>query len=141
MRWMMGLLLTAAAIHATAAGRLVVTQAWVRSPAPGAMMLAAYATLRNEGDAPLTVTGADSADFGDVSLHHSLVESGIERMRALDKLDIAPGASVEFAPGGRHFMLMRPKRALQAGDKIIIHIVGEPGADVTTEFTVSDAAP
>lgn len=141
MRWMIGLLLTTAAIHAIAAGRLVVTQAWIRSPAPGAMMLAGYATLRNEGDAPLTVTGADSPDFGDISLHQSLVENGIERMRALEKLDIAAGASVEFAPGGRHFMLMRPKRVLQAGDKIKIHIVGEPGNGVTAEFTVRDAAP
>lgn len=104
-------------------------------------MLAGYATLRNEGDAPLTLTGADSVEFGAASMHESFAENGVERMRALDRIDIAPGARVEFSPGGKHFMLMRPVRELKSGEKVKIHIAANVGAGATAEFIVREAAP
>jgi periplasmic copper chaperone A len=141
-RWIVGFVLLNAVLgNAAAAGRLVVEQAWVRAAPPGAMMLAGYALLRNTGDATLTVTTAASTDFADVSLHRSVEENGVERMVPLGRFDIAPGNRVEFAPGGRHFMLMRPQRNLKVGDKVKIHIDTEPGAGATVEFTVLDAAP
>ena len=104
-------------------------------------MLAGYATLRNEGDTPLTLTGAVSADFGVVSMHESVAENGVERMRLLNHVDIAPRARVEFSPGGKHFMLMRPARELKSGDKVKIHIATEAGNGMTAEFAVRDEAP
>jgi len=136
-RWIVGwLLTTATAANATAAGRLVVEQAWIRAAPPGAMMLAGYASLRNAGDSALTVTGAASADFAEVSIHLSVEENGVERMQPLGHIDIAPGASVEFAPGGRHFMLMQPRRDLKVGDKVKIHIDTEAGDGAAAEFSV-----
>jgi len=129
------------ATNATAAGHLVVEHAWIRTAPPGAMMLAGYATLRNSGDAPITVTGATSADFADVSLHQSVEENGLERMRPLGVAEIAAGASMEFTPGGRHFMLMRPKRELKQGDSVQIHISTSAGDGANAEFVVGDAAP
>lgn len=137
----MFLLASALAANAQADSRLVIEQTWIRTAPPGAMMLAAYATLRNEGDTTLTLTGADSADFGTVSMHESVAENGLEHMRALDRLDIAPGARAEFLPGGKHFMLMRPARQLKSGDKVKIHIAIETGEGATAEFSVLDAAP
>jgi periplasmic copper chaperone A len=139
--WVMLLLANAVAANAQAGGHLVVEQAWIRGAPPGAMMLAGYATLYNEGDAPLTLTGADSADFGSVSMHESVVENGVESMRPLGRLDIAPGARVKFSPGGRHFMLMRPTHALKSGDKVKIHIATDSGEGALTSFTVSDDPP
>ena len=136
--WLLALGLAA---NATAAGHLVIEHAWIRTAPPGAMMLAGYATLRNAGDAPLTVTGADSADFAEVSLHQSVEENGVERMRALSPIEIAAGTSVGFAPGGRHFMLMRPKRELKQGDSVQIHISTSAGDGANAEFVVGDAAP
>jgi len=136
--WLLALGLAA---NATAAGHLVIEHAWIRTAPPGVMMLAGYATLRNAGDAPITVTGADSADFGDVSLHQTIEENGVERMRPLGHIEIAPGASVEFAPGARHFMLMRPKRELKQGDSVEIHISTSAGDGANAEFVVGDAAP
>jgi copper(I)-binding protein len=140
-RWVLMVLIGGMIGHAGAAGKLVVEHAWIRAAPPGAMMLAGYAILRDAGDAPLIVTGADSADFGDVSLHQSVEENGIERMRPLGRVEIAPGASVEFAPGGRHFMLMRPARALKSGDKVKIHISTETGEGAVVEFSVRDEKP
>jgi len=142
MRLKFGLLLAlGCAMNAHAAGKLVVEKAWIRAAPPGATMLAGYATLKNAGDAPVVVTGASSADFGDVSLHESFSENGVERMRALGDLTIAPGASVAFAPGGKHFMLMDGKRELRVGDAVKIHISTQTRPGVDADFVVRDTAP
>jgi len=136
------MVLTLASIEAaSAAGRLEVTGAWIRTAPPGAMMLAGYATLRNTGDAPLTVIGADSEAFGDVSLHESIEIDGIARMNALGSIEIATGASVVLAPGGKHLMLMRPKGEPKSGESIKIHIAAKPGEGTTADFAVRDTAP
>jgi copper(I)-binding protein len=140
-RWMFFLLISAAAASAHAAGRLVVEQAWIRVAPPGAMMLAGYAMLRNDGDASLTLSTADSADFASVSLHQTVSENGVERMRPLDRLVIAPGARAEFSPGGRHFMLMQPAHELKSGDKLKIHIASDTGDGATADFSVREALP
>jgi periplasmic copper chaperone A len=139
--WMMFLLVGAVAANAQSSGRLVVEQAWIRVAPPGAMMLAGYATLRNDGDVSLMLTTAESADFGSVSLHQTVAENGVERMRPLDRINIAPGARMEFAPGGKHFMLMRPVHELKSGDKVKIHISTDAGDGATAEFVVRDEAP
>lgn len=141
MRLKFGMLPLLLALNGHAAGRLVVEHAWIRTAPPGAMMLAGYATLRNAGDAPLRVIGAESRDFGDVSLHESIVENGMERMRPLGELTIAPGAHVEFAPGGKHLMLMRPKRELKAGDSVTVHISTSAGGGADGDFAVRDEGP
>ena len=141
MRMLGACALLLAAMNVGAAGRLVVEHAWIRTAPPSALMLAGYAMLRNDGDAPITVTGADSADFADVQMHKTVAEDGVERMRPTGKIDIAPGASVAFAPGGRHFMLIRPKRALAADAKVKIHISTTSGEGASAEFTVRDDAP
>lgn len=141
-RWAVSIVLGFAASHAAvAAGRLEVAGAWIRTAPPGAMMLAGYATLRNAGDAPLTVTGADSAAFSDVSLHESVEVNGIARMKALGSIEIAPGASVALAPSGKHLMLMRPKGEIKAGESIKIHIETKGGEGAAAVFVVRDAAP
>ena len=138
---LLGLLLLCVASNVVAAGHLVVAHAWIRAAPPGATMLAGYAVLKNAGDAPVVVIGASGADFGDVSLHESFSENGVERMRPLGNVTIAPGASVEFVPGGKHFMLMDGKRELKSGDSVKIHISTKSGLGAEADFVVRDAAP
>jgi copper(I)-binding protein len=132
-------LLLSASCHA--AGRLEISDAWIRTAPPGAMMLVGYAQLRNTGDAPVTVTGADSRDFRSVSLHESIDEKGVARMRPLGKLSIEPGASVTLAPGGKHLMLMQPAHEMKSGSTAEIHIATETGDGATAKFTVGESAP
>jgi copper(I)-binding protein len=135
------LLLALAATPVFGAGRLVVDAAWIRAAPPGARMLAGYARLTNAGDAPLVVTGAASAAFGDVSMHASIIEDGVAKMRPLDTVTLAPGATETFAPGGKHLMLMQPAASLATGEKATITLTVEGGGDVAAEFTVRDGAP
>jgi len=135
-------LLLLAATQAGAAGKLLIEHAWIRSAPPGAMMLAGYATLRNAGDTALTIAAAGSEDFGSVSLHQTIAENGVERMRPLGDIEIAAGASVEFSPGGKHFMLMKPQRELNAGMRVRIHISTKDGrVAAAADFIVAESAP
>ena len=138
-----GLLLALASLAnpAGAAGKLKVESAWIRTPPPDAVALAGYAMLRNSGDAPVIVHGASSPDFGAVSIHETTESDGIQRMRALDTVDIAPDASVLFAPGGKHLMLMRPSRSLSSGAKVRIHFETNDSNGVDASFIVGDDAP
>ena len=126
---------------AMAAGHLVVENGWIRSAAPGVAMLAGYATLHNVGDAPVVVTGAESADFGSASLHKSTSSNGVEHMQPLGEVQIAPGARVAFAPGGNHIMLMQPKKELRKDEAVPIHIVTKGGDSIVGIFVVRDDAP
>ena len=134
-------LLLAVALPVQAAGRLEVSGGWIRTPPPTAMMLAAYATVRNAGDGPVIFSGATSVDFGDVSLHETVEENGLERMRALGRIVLGPGETLTLAPGGRHLMLMKPMRALHAGDSVDIRFVTETSGSITAKFVVRDEAP
>lgn len=122
--------------HAAGAAGLELREAWIREAPPGARMLAGYAELANTGTAPLRVTGARSADFGAVELHEMRMDGGVMRMRALAAIEVPAGGSVRLAPGGNHLMLMRPTRALRAGDRVEIVFELEGASAVAAEFVV-----
>ena len=124
-----------------ASGRLKVERAWIRAAPPGATMLAGYAVLHNSGDAPVIVHGASSPDFAAVSLHETIEVDAVERMQAVEQVEVAPGASVTFAPGGKHFMLMRPSRSLASGAAVTIHLDTNDSTGVDASFVVSEDEP
>ena len=124
-----------------AAGHLVVENAWIRNAPPGTAMMAGYGVLHNIGDAPVTVTGAESADFGSASLHKSTNSNGTEHMQPLGDITIKPGERVTFAPGGNHIMLMQPKKELRLDESVPIHIVTKDADSTVGIFVVRDAAP
>jgi copper(I)-binding protein len=122
---------------AGAAG-LELRDAWIRAAPPSAQTLAGYVELANTGSAPLRVTAVGSPDFGAVELHEMRMDDGVMRMRALDAVEVPAGASVRLAPGGNHLMLMRPTRALRAGDRVAIEFEVEGAATLSADFTVRE---
>lgn len=130
--------LLAVAGTALAEGRLTVMDAWIR-PAPAAMPMAAgYATLSNSGDAPLTVLAVQSDAFRMGALHDTVIEDGVAKMRKLHRLVIAPGETVELAPGGRHLMLMEAREELPASGRIPIRFLLSDGRRVDTLFDIGE---
>lgn len=126
---------------ATAAGTLAVEQPWIRAAPPGVPMLAGYADLHNGGDASLRITAVESAAFGSVSLHETTVVDGVSRMRELPGLTIDAGATVRLAPGGKHLMLMEPRKPIDARTPVGLSFVLEDGRRVDASFVVTDQAP
>lgn len=87
---------------------LVAEDLVVRPPMPGMQMTAGYLTLRNNSDTEITIDRVTSPQFGRVEMHETLIADGVSRMQALPEVVLPPGAAVEFTPGGKHLMLMRP---------------------------------
>ncbi|UXI67195.1 copper chaperone PCu(A)C [Tahibacter amnicola] len=118
---------------------LGIRDGWIRAAPPGATMLAGYATLVNTGATPVTVVGARSTAFGEVSLHTTTLIDGVARMRPVGALPIAPGASASLAPGGHHLMLMAPSQPMTVGTGVEIELVLQSGETIPGRFTVRDA--
>jgi len=127
------------ATGARAAGNVVIMDAWIRGAPPGADVLAAYATLRNEGDEAVTIAGGRSADFGRVELHEMTMSGGVMRMRPLAGLVVAAHRETTLAPGATHLMLIEPKRALKLGDEVELELFDASGKAYFARFTVRAA--
>lgn len=80
----------------------------VVAPVPGASTAVAYLDLSNNSGSTITITHVTSPQFGSVSLHETIVENDVARMRPVEGLVIADGETLRLEPGGLHLMLMRP---------------------------------
>lgn len=137
------LAMCAAAASATAAEPSCVTvrEGWVRLPPPGVTMAAGYVEIHNGCRTPVTVVAAGSKAFGDVSLHETTLVDGVSRMRAVERLPIAPGSSVTLKPGGLHLMLMQPEVPLAKGGQVPLRLSLEDGRKVDAMLAVRADAP
>ncbi len=100
-----------------AAGELLrVSGAWVSPTVPGQTVGAAYMRLRSEQDAALVKVETDASPTAE--MHQMTVMNDVMRMRRLEQVEIPAGQTVEFAPGGRHVMLMDLRRPLKVGESV-----------------------
>lgn len=136
-------LLMSAVCTARAAGCLpVVKGAWVRLPPVATMpMMAGFARIENPCKASVSIVGAESLAFDDVSLHETREENGVSRMREVTALPIAPGKAVELKPGGLHLMLHGPYQPLAVGEKPVITLKLADGRTLPIAFEVRKSAP
>jgi len=100
-----GCLLAACSVEKTP---LVATDVDISRPIPGMQMTAAYFNLTNNTTQAIRITRVTSPDFESVEMHESVLEDGMTRMYALGDLTILAGKTVDFEPGGKHLMLIRP---------------------------------
>lgn len=135
-------LLAMAAFEAAAAPACVVVEdGWLRLPPGGSPMAAGYARIRNSCAADVVIVAAGSKAFADVSLHETRMEQGVSRMREIERLPIAAGATVELKPGGMHLMLMRPEVPLGEGAQLPLRLSLEDGRKVDASLQVRRDAP
>lgn len=93
-------------VQGTPASALVFGNAWVRPPIAGRAVTAAYFDVTNRGDAPVIITRFTSDEPKmRVEIHETTENDGIVHMRPLKSVTIPAGATVSFAPGGKHLML------------------------------------
>jgi periplasmic copper chaperone A len=116
-----------------------VTGAWIRW-LPAGVPAAGYATLTNLGEKPIVLVGAASPYFHEVSMHRSVNERGIMQMAPVDKITIDPHATLEFAAGGYHFMLMQPTLSPGSQDRVPITLRFADGSSLTVTFEVRGSA-
>lgn len=131
---------TLALINASAAQPpLRIEQAWIREAPPVADVMAGYAKLCNDGSDVVAITDLHSANFARVEMHATIETDESVTMERLGDVRIAPGECVEFASGGKHFMLFKPRSALRAGDDAEIAFTLADGRTFTAAFPVKRA--
>jgi copper(I)-binding protein len=135
MKWFAcSLMLVAAAAAGAAQAQVTVTGAWVRGTVQGQTATGAFMQLKSADGAALV--GADSPAAGIVEVHEMRMEGNVMRMRAVPKLDLPAGQSVELKPGGYHVMLMDLKAPLKKGDTVPIRLKVQGKSGATQEIEV-----
>ena len=97
-----------------------VKDAWARATAPGQKAGGVYMQLKS-GEAAALV-GASSPAAGIVEIHEMAMEGNVMKMRALPKLDLPAGQTVELKPGGYHVMLIDLKAPLTKGESVPVKL-------------------
>lgn len=113
-----------------------VEDGWARLPPMDMPVLGGFGTLVNPCSADASVTAASSPDFDEVQVHETRLEDGMMRMRQVEALTIPAGGSTTLEPGGLHLMLMRPARAITAGEEVEVTFTLADGATVTATLEV-----
>lgn len=94
----------------------------ILAPLPGSSAGVAYFSITNRGDAAITVNRIDSPQYDDVQMHETTIENGVSRMRPVESFQVGPSTSVEFVPGGKHVMLMRPSTNVAPGSLVELEV-------------------
>jgi hypothetical protein len=123
--------------HEFKVGPLVIGHPWSRQTPGGAKIGGGYLTVTNTGTETDRLLGG-SVGFADhVEIHEMKMNDGVMTMRPLaDGVDIKPGETVTFAPGGYHLMFMDLKQPLKKDDMLKGELQFQKAGKVAVEFKV-----
>jgi periplasmic copper chaperone A len=124
--------------HSYKIGAIEIGHPWSRA-APANITGAGFLTLTNTGSTPDRLIGARAEIARTVEIHNHTMDNGVMRMRPVDGIDIAPGATVTLAPGGYHIMLIGLKQALVQGNRVPLTLIFEKAGEVQVELAVEAA--
>ena len=98
---------------------------------------AAYMTIRNTGDEPVTLIGLSTPLAMMPEIHETKTNAeGVSSMSAAGEIAIAPGESVALEPGGLHAMLMRLQQPMTEGETFPLTLLFVDGSEVTVEVPI-----
>jgi copper(I)-binding protein len=119
------------------AGNLKISAPWARATPKGASVGGGYMKITNTGNAPDRLVGGVSDVSSRFEIHEMSMDGGVMKMRAMPKgIEIKPGQTVEFKPGGYHVMFVGLKQALDKGGHVKATLQFETAGKVEVDFTV-----
>jgi copper(I)-binding protein len=124
--------------RAQEAGGLRIEAPWSRAAGAGRTG-AGYLTITNTGTAPDRLVAARAGIARAVELHTHLHEGGVMRMRPVLAVDLPPGQTVTFGPGGLHLMLLELQAPLNQGESVPVTLVFERAGEVEVRLAVQSA--
>lgn len=124
--------LSALLIGQAHAADITVTQGWFRA-LPPSVPSGGYFTLHNGSAKKITLNDVKSPACGMLMMHKTS-KGGMEHVAALD---VAPGETLAFAPGGYHLMCMDSK--LKPGTSVPVTFAFSQGAKLAANFAVRNA--
>jgi hypothetical protein len=129
----------AAAAHYYEIGGLQIIHPWARATVPSAANGVVYVDISNEGETPDRLIAVETAIAERAELHTVLMEDGVAKMRAIEAIELAPGATALLEPGGDHIMLFGLKGPLIEGETLPLRLVFEVAGPIDIELTVEAA--
>lgn len=129
-----------ATAHDYTAGDLHIQHPWSRALPPVAPTGAAYLAIENRGEHADRLTGAYTPIADHAELHEHVHVDDVMKMQEIDSVEIAPGESVEFTPGGHHVMLFGLKEPLAAGNEYPLTLIFERAGEVEVTVKVQQDA-
>lgn len=93
---------------------------------------AIYFSVRNDGAGAVTLAGVHVAGAGKVEMHKT--EGG--SMSPVDAVEMGPGATIEFAPGGYHVMAFDLADSLKAGSTTELTLTFSDGDKLSTPLHI-----
>jgi copper(I)-binding protein len=131
---------TAVLAHSFTKGDILVDHPWTRATPGEASVGVGYVKITNNGSAADRFTGGTLDGAEALEIHEMKMDGDVMQMRHLDKgLEIAPGATIELAPGGNHLMFMGLKKPIVAGENRKGTLSFEKAGAIDVEFTVEKA--
>jgi hypothetical protein len=112
-----------------ALAELEISEARIKNLPPTVPVRAGYMTIHNSSPMAVSIVAIRSDAFASVEIHRSVMHDGMMRMDPVDNLPIAPGVSLQLAPGGLHLMMMQPVQPTQPGDEIEIILQLDDGSE------------
>jgi copper(I)-binding protein len=91
---------------------------WVRGTVAGQKATGAFMELTSSSE--VTLVSAASPAAGIVEVHEMKMDDGVMRMRAVSRLALPAGVTVQLKPGSYHVMLMDLKQPLKKGNTVAL---------------------
>jgi copper(I)-binding protein len=127
---------TPTAAQEAPAAVLHVENGWA-APTPGGVDVSAgYLTLVNDSANADHLLSASSPRAERVEVHEMTMEGGVMQMRAVERLAIGPGQSIELAPNGRHLMFYGVTQPFAAGETILVRLTFEHAGAIDVSLPV-----
>ena len=138
LRRLSGLVFLAMLPLGTALAEIHVSNPWSLPLPPTAVNGAAYLTMMNQGADPVRLTGATTDRADSVEIHTHVHENGQMSMKRLADLELAPGESAAFAPGGLHLMLLGLTQPMVAGEQFTLTLEFDEADSQTVNVLIGE---
>lgn len=115
-------------------GSIKIAAPWSRATPKGAPVGGGYLKITNTGTTPDRLVSGASDVSSRLEIHEMSMDNNVMKMRAMPNgIEIKPGETLEFKPGGYHLMFVGLKKQLMQGEsfKATLQFEKAGKADVT----------
>lgn len=99
-----------------------------------------YFVIANDGDTPVTLTGADTPAYGMAMLHRSESNGSTATMSHIAAADVPAHGTLSFAPKGYHLMLENAVEPVKVGSTVPLSLTFADKRHVDTTCVVKPAS-
>ena len=119
------------------AGSLKISAPWVRATPSGASVGGGYMSITNTGTTSDRLVGGSSDLSARFEIHTMSMDNGVMKMRPVTSgVEIKPGQTVQFNPGGYHVMFVGLKKPFEQGQQVPALLQFKNAGKVAVKFTV-----